>query len=113
MTNEEFMDFMVDNSCENLPLDAISEVLERLAWCFADNGGAIDKQLKVWIQSEDSKRVEIALRYHDAFIFESILEMKTILLDVEKKYSHLSGLCVSLYETWFKELGPDYENKKK
>jgi hypothetical protein len=113
MTNEDFIDFMVDNSCGNLPLDAISEVFDRLIWCFADNGCAICEQLKIWVQSDDPKRVEIALRFNEVFIFENVQEMKIILLSVERKYPYLSDLCVSLYETWFKQLGPDYENKKR
>jgi hypothetical protein len=65
------------------------------------------------MQSDDSKRVEIALCCDEVFLFDSAHQMQEILSNIETKCPHLSNLCKENRESWITQLGPDYENKKK
>lgn len=96
------MDYIVDNRVENLPADAISEVFDRLVWCFADNGAALQEVRREWLQSDDKYRVEVALRIGEVFPYKEEREMESAFARILSRWPDLIARCNDWRDQWKK-----------
>jgi hypothetical protein len=87
------MEYCFANRVENLPAEALAEVFDRLIWCFADNGQAINAIRGEWLQSTDEHKVEIALSMNEVFPCSTKLELEQQLHRIALQFPRLREKC--------------------
>lgn len=88
------MEFLVDERAPGVPAEAIAEVLDRLIWCFADNGENILEVRDDWLQSGDEYRIAVALSMNDVFPFNTRPQLEEGLAGIASRFPGLRGKCV-------------------
>lgn len=94
----DLADYLYDQSCDNLPPDALAEVLDRLIWCLKDNGTAICATRERWLLSDDRGRVEVALTMEEVLPFDDTGEMTTAFARICAKWPEFSERCQLIIE---------------
>lgn len=97
---KDALNFIVDHHAKGLPLDAISEVLDRLVWIFADNGAEIATLREEWLDGDDVIRLEIALRMQDLFPYNDRPTMILKFDRIKRRWPELQRLCQGIVERW-------------
>ena len=90
------MNYLIERKIDELPASALSEVLDRLIWCFDDNGRELLKGRELWLSSNDKFKIEVALLMDEVFPYETINEMEDKLHQISKKWPEFSERCLDL-----------------
>ena len=96
----EIMSFIVDNRVANLPAKELSEVFDKLIWCMADNGEAINAVRKDWLNGDDIFKVEVAINMTETFPYSTREEMTEKFDRIVKKWPNMKDLCDEIVKEW-------------
>lgn len=81
------------------PTNAV-DILGRLVWMTEDNGHSIFEVLKSWLRDDDIRRVTIALRFDEAFLWSSDSEMENLLGPLAERFPEAKEDCISARGRW-------------
>jgi hypothetical protein len=81
----------------------IADILTRLLWLTADNGHEICNTLKRWLTEDQLLKAQIALQVGEVFLWDSAVEMESILSRIERNFPALAELCASNRAKWHKQ----------
>jgi hypothetical protein len=90
---------LCDHRAVALPVEALSDIFDRLIWCLDDQGAALLVVRERWLQSDERDRVEVALAMDEAFPFADVQTMAAVFAQISAKWPELSARCQSLSDS--------------
>ena len=78
----------------------VVDILGRLVWMTEDNGHSIFEVLKSWLRDGDIRRVKIALRFDEVFLWNSDSEMESLLGPLAERFPAAKDDCISARGRW-------------
>lgn len=96
MNTRDLMNFLIERRSDDLPASALAKVLDRLIWCFDDNGHELLKERELWLSSNDKYKTEVALLMDEVFPYETNHEMEDKLHQISIKWPEFSERCINL-----------------
>lgn len=105
MSYETVMNFLFDNRADNLRLDVLSDLFDRLIWISSDNGREVCDVRKKWLEGEDSIKVEIALLMEEVFPYEDRNAMLESFSRIKRTWPSLAPNCDLWILKWDGEKG--------
>lgn len=80
----------------------LANLFGRLIWLTEDNGAEIMGSLKRWLESDNQEKVQIALAFDEAFLWEDAAEMDRLLAGVLSRFPAEAHQCEVARSQWSK-----------
>jgi hypothetical protein len=96
----DVMEWLVRSAAPGLPPAALAEVFDRLIWCLADNGGALQEVRDAWLRGDDASKVAIALAMDETFPFHGGDRMQAELARIAARWPEHAARCQAIVASW-------------
>src|SRR5262249_3917204 len=98
---QAMMDLVIENSAPGLEPEVIADLFDRLIRILADNGAALHRIVRGWLEDgSDLRRLRIALAMDEVFFYDQRSELQADFQRLTSRGPELDAACKRILAAW-------------